>query len=324
MTPRSPSNRNRRLGWLAFSLLTLALVMSCSLISGRAAKSEKQGTGGEEPREALETAVTPQTKAEEISPQTKLPQSFTYARLKFDLLKAVITSEPPESEALNLEPGSKRFAVTEWKVTNPTSDMIGLNAAMNLRLNGEPHGKQVNLLVDPQDTQALTVVFGLPEGATWKNSEIILSEEGKEPARLALDGTQPEKAVYPAKIGASADPVSVETPKVTYTVKDAVMDLDSNDGRAQVSTRYAIITVSARCDEQIPCYVGPVSFRLIADGDPLGTARMDPAAEAVDPATTKQLILTFIVPADVKELVLQVGEVDKSTAQVPLELPQKP
>ena len=59
---------------------------------------------------------------------------------------------------------------------------------------------------------------------------------------------------------------------------------------------------------------------LRADGKPVKPNYLDPVAVAIQPLKTTKFTAWFVIPADTKGLVLEVGNGDQ-TAQIPLAMP---
>jgi len=116
----------------------------------------------------------------------------------------------------------------------------------------------------------------------------------------------------------------VKIPPILYVLTEAAIDLDAFGQRAEAGTHYLLLTVTATCKEKYACYVGPESFRVLADGAPYGAQRLDPAAEAVDPDTTRTFRLAVQIPDGTQKVELLVGEAGKDQATIPIQLDAGP
>jgi hypothetical protein len=56
------------------------------------------------------------------------------------------------------------------------------------------------------------------------------------------------------------------------------------------------------------------------DGQPAATEKLDPVAEAVSSQGARDFTAAFLVPANTNSCQLEVGEVGKETARVPIDL----
>jgi hypothetical protein len=119
---------------------------------------------------------------------------------------------------------------------------------------------------------------------------------------------------------------SIKVPQLTFKVQEASLDLDAFGERALTGKRYLRLKVLVSSQEpKYDSYVGPESFRAIVDGKPVGPERLSPAAEAVKAATEQEFTMAFSIPSTAANAELQVGEVGKETAKIPLSLqPAKP
>lgn len=327
--PSRPPSKPRAVFVLG-SLIAAFAMMACSLFSKPASLIDKTGAmltaevgkisstldaGGSV---TGETTPTPAVTAEALIPQTALPRSFKYNDLTFDLQKAVITNQPPEGANLDAQSGA--YAQTVWKVTNPTtSTRYVRQGVFTLELgNGKKATRPYDAIYESQDTKDVTIVFNVPADATWDGAKITFTEPDKEPAALPLFGEAPE-AKYPQKLAANGQ-AQVSVPALIYQIQEASVDLDGMGQRADAGKRFLLFKVQATCKEKYDCYVGPESFRVLADGTPYSAAQMDPAADAVSADGSKVFRLAFQIPDGAQQVELQVGEAGKDTQKIPINL----
>jgi len=59
---------------------------------------------------------------------------------------------------------------------------------------------------------------------------------------------------------------------------------------------------------------------LVVDGQPIAPEKLDPVAEAVTSQGSRDFTAAFLVPANATNCQLEIGEVGKETARLPIEM----
>ncbi len=315
-------SRRPRLIWAVISVITLMVLLGCSLLSNVTAPSNLVATEAGKVESTIVGGLsgTPASAGTPVvlKPTIQLPLSVHYADAKITLTDAEITDQMPDFTLIN-QP-SPLYAVLTFQLVNPNSYSVRFNnAVLSLKLKtSDPINKNIDQYLNAQDSEKLTEVFNLPNGATWDGASLSLAEEGKEPALMSLDGpTAPTGFPVEIKAGQQA---SVNTPSLTYKVKSGTVDLDGRGVRADKGNEYLTLVVDATCTGIASCYVGPESFRVIEGDTPQAALYLDPAAIAVGKDTTQSITLNFQIPANSQQVTFQVGESSKDTVKITLDL----
>jgi hypothetical protein len=247
---------------------------------------------------------------------TATPRTFTYANANFTVVRGVITNKLSDDPPLYL-PDSASLDL-ELSVTNPTGGSISLyNGLLKVRLaDGTQVQEQFNQGVAPRDTGEYEFSFQVPVTATWEGAVLSLDELEKEPATIPLSGEMPQPN-YPATLPAGAEATTTEPP-ITFTIKDAALDLDASNSRAELGKRFLIFTVVA--SSKTTALVGSDSFRLVIDGTPQAADSITPVAEVVSLDADKEFVVAFQVPATATKVELAVGDVNGETKTIPFDL----
>jgi len=161
----------------------------------------------------------------------------------------------------------------------------------------------------------------LPHNANWPGSQLIVDEQDKEPAVLPLDGEAPTVPA-PTKLALNGDASVKEPAPVNFALLDGTLDLDAFGQRTAIGKRYLKVTIRADCKDTRGggCYVGGDTFRLVVDGQPIAPEKLDPVAEAVTSQGSRDFTAAFLVSANTTNCQLEVGEVGKETARLPIEV----
>lgn len=177
--------------------------------------------------------------------------------------------------------------------------------------------------VQARETKEVEISAEVPVSATWDQAQLTLDENGKEPAVLPLYGPAPE-AEYPVELQAG-DKASVKSPAPTYTVSRASLDLDGADqysaaARAPKGKRFLNLSMNVLSKDKYPALVGTENFHVLVDGASQPAEAVYPVAEALDPERSKDIQVSFLVPASTTKVELEVGAKDNCTARIPLDL----
>ncbi len=258
--------------------------------------------------------VTPIDRPLAVTP----PRAFKYASLEFKLLSGLISNKDIPKSFSN-KPQATRLGL-EFSVSNPTKDPVRVSGALfQVKLaNDLIVKKPVELQYKARDTMTLMLEFEVPAATTWNGAQLTLDENNKEPVSIALDGPVTENA-YPQSLKSTGEG-QVTQPNLSYKLTKGLLDLDGPGGRVATGKQFLILTVLVSNKDKVDAYVGPQSFGLMVDGNPIASYQLSPAAEAVRGLGSQEFIATFILPQTFSSVMLIVGEEGKSTATIPLAL----
>jgi hypothetical protein len=171
-----------------------------------------------------------------------------------------------------------------------------------------------------RDTKERMISFRVPISAEWKNAQLTLDEQDKEPATLVLDGPA-EPQQYPAKL-ASGDETTTKEPVMTYTILGATLDVDGVGQRAGLGKRF--LNLSVRVANKETSGGGgvflPEFFRLMIDGVPSAPENMSDN-NIVNGQSSQDVTLSFVIPQGATKVELEVGKPDiQQTARIPIAL----
>jgi hypothetical protein len=255
-----------------------------------------------------------------------LPREMQYAGLVFSIKQAAISNQDPAATDNTRKYRSDRAYATVDLVIKSAVNTKSVYLDPNVLRLQLGDGKQYqpsagwHTNYDPQSTIQTKLEFAVPIDATWKGAQLILTEPKKEPAVLALDGNVAAPR-YPI-IVKNAGQATVA--QITYLVASASLDLDSNGARAETGKRFA--TFSLHITNRSPAAGGedilPNNFRLIVDGDSI--APLDAPIELLNPSSSLDTNVIFVIPANYGKLELQVGYITHETAKFPIALKAGP
>ena len=304
-------------GCLIISLIVSSLA-SHAIDSAATAVSDGSGTIGAISGQSGTVGTSEQVKPIQLDLATTPVRSFNYAGLKITVKKGQISnqvlSRPPRyrADAAHLD-----LTLT---FTNPSSRDISINSVLlQITLaDGSVYKNPFDFGVKQQDTQDQTYTFNnIPANATWSKAQLTLSQVGKEPVTIPLDGAVPA-AAYPRNLSATGI-LNLKNPDVDYTLKDAKLDLDAHGNRAPTGQRYLIMTITITSHAPNGAYIGDDNFRLIIDGTPQAPDTTDiPLQTGYLDKTTDSTII-FLIPDSAQAATLQLGE-KSQIATIPVNL----
>jgi hypothetical protein len=249
--------------------------------------------------------------------------TFRYAGIDFTVKKALITNELPHFQG--------RYSDTDTTIyltlsgSNDSKDFARITSGLlTLTLDGNQYKKPLATGIQSRDTGSVAFEWdNVPLATDWKGAALNINEENKEPVTVTLDDPQP--STYPIMLTPGADAVAGSYP-ITYSVTLAQIGLDgisSNSLMEQADQGSRFVTIKFSATNQTPnrdAYLAADYATLLADGKPVKPDYLDPAADAIKPLNTSKFTAWYVVPADTKSLVLEVGDAD-NTAQIPLAMP---
>ncbi len=256
---------------------------------------------------------------------TNPPVTFRYASIDFTIKKALITNELPHFQGHYSDTDATIYLTLSATNDNVYDTRIS-SGLLDLKLGSVDYKKPVDTGVQSRDTQSIDFEWdNVPLTTTWESAQLNINQEGKEPVTVSLDKPQP--AQYPITLTPGAD-VSAGSPPITYSVTLAQIGLDGVDSsqlqQADQGSRFVTIKFSTTNQSSTGnAYMASDYVTLRADGKPVKPNYLDPAAEAIQPLKTTKFTAWFVIPADTKSLVLEVGNGDQ-TAQIPLAMPLTP
>ncbi len=265
------------------------------------------------------TAAAPKPKIAQVERALAIPpfRTFQYADLQFSVTQGLITNRNP------LDPTKLRKDQATLQLTisanNPTKTFARIVGEWQLKLaDGTTIKDKLDKSVQAGQTQEFELSDDVPLNATWQGAQLTLTEPGKEPAVLPLDGNVPA-AQYPAKIPAGQE-TSLTSPQVKFKINEASVDLDGANKRAPVGKRYLVFKIVASCSDKYSCLVSPQSFRVFADGATIQPDTVTPVADAVKEGASEEFQVVFLIPATTNSAELELGEAGKVTAKATLDL----
>lgn len=92
------------------------------------------------------------------------------------------------------------------------------------------------------------MTFSVPSNAAWSGAQLVIDEQDKEPAVLALDGDAPTVPA-PTQLTLNGAASLNEPAPVTFTLLAGTMDLDAFGQRAPIGKRYLKVTIHAACKD---------------------------------------------------------------------------
>ncbi len=305
-----PTRRNLQ---LLLTICSLVLwTTSCNILN----KETPSGSGaGEEPVTVhAQPAASPFER--ELQPLPS-PRAFEYANLQFTVTKAVITNRATDDLPMN----NSAAAEITFSIVNTLKDPVRIGSGLwQLRLgDGSVYKRPYSENIDPRDTKERKISFPVPLNAQWTGAQLVLDEQGKEPATLSLDGAPPLQR-YPLQLAAGGE-ASTKEPKIIYTVQNASIDLDAFGERARLGKRYLTLTVHVADKE-----MGdngeflPEFFRLLIDGEPL-LPKDTSDNSTINPQSTQDYTMAYLIPTTATNVELEVGKPDiQTTAKIPIDL----
>jgi hypothetical protein len=304
-------------GCLIISLIVSSLA-SHAIDSAATAVSDGSGTIGAISGQNGTVGTSEQVKPIQVDLATTPVRSFNYAGLKITVKKGQISnqilSNPPRYRA-----NAAHLDLT-LTFTNPSSRDIQISSALlQITLaDGSVYKNPFDFGVRQQDTQDQTYTFNnIPATATWSKAQLTLSQVGKEPVTLPLDGAVPA-AAYPKSLSATGA-LNLKNPDVDYTLKDARLDLDAHGNRAPTGQRYLILTITITSHAPNGAYIGEGNFRLIIDGTPQAPDSSDIPIPTGNLDKTTDSTIIFLIPDSAQAATLQLGE-QSQLATIPVSL----
>ncbi|MEP6848505.1 MAG: hypothetical protein ABI999_06590 [Acidobacteriota bacterium] len=243
------------------------------------------------------------------------PLEIKYAGVEFKVTRAVITEAEDSSGAQ---------ADITLSVVNPLEvDTRIAEGQWQLRLGGGPaYTQPFYLQISARETKEVNVNFAVPENATWSGGQLSLDEKGKEPAAISLDRVPEKTDAYPVRL-ASGGMAVTKDPAMTFTIKEATLDLDGIGTRAAVGKRYLNLTVSVNEHDPGPGEFLPEFFRLLVNGEPASPENTGEKT-TVEAQSTQDYTMSFLIPQDAADIALEVGKPDvQKTAKIPIDMRSK-
>jgi hypothetical protein len=317
--PPPPPPRRRRSGCGCSGLLVVGLVVMAVLISQVSSpKAANRTIATLAGSVGLKVTATPVPVSRPLS--AGLPRTGQYANLDFTVTKANISNQMPGrgSQAPRFA-ADKAYAYISTHIKNslPDKSIYLTDGELHLELADGNQYADINDWADNIDRQSAKDVdfaFQVPPNATWQGARLIFGTSKNEQTALPLDGVAPTPQ-YPVKL-AAPPPANVQG--IIYAVTAARLDLDYDGVRVDAGKRYLLLDmkVNNQSSSGIAIAIGPNNFRAIAGDTPL--APLDAPIEAVPANSAVEGRVAFVVPADVQRIDLQLGEVGKNTARLPL------
>ena len=257
----------------------------------------------------------------ELPLAASLPRSVTYASLQWTVSAGVIDNRKitlfGDSDELTDE---YRVARITLRVENPLSGFTNLDSdIVQLQLgDGKLYEADETGRVDLPGGNAETeskLIFALPVDATWEDAKLVISESGRVPAELPLDGEMaaPE---YPITLAAQG---AATVDDVDYTILESSFDLDLHAKRTEQGEHFLKLNVRVQNNSSggggLP--LSDDYFRLMVDGVPMAPA--DDFSELVKSNSAYEAMVVFAVPVDLSAADLSLGE-GEQTATIPLDL----
>jgi flagellar basal body-associated protein FliL len=304
-------------GCLIVSLIISSLA-SHAIDSAATAVSDGSGTIGAISGQSGTVGTSEQVKPIQVDLAATPVRTFNYAGLKITVKKGQIsnqiTSNPPRYRA---DLAHLDLTLT---FTNPSARDISFSSALlQITLaDGSVYKNPFDFGVRQQDTQDQTYTFNnIPANATWSKAQLTLSQVGKEPVTIPLDGAVPA-AAYPKNLNATGT-LNLKNPDVDYTLKDAKLDLDAHGNRAPTGQRYLILTITITSHAPNSAYIGDGNFRLIIDGTPQAPDSTDIPISTGNLDKTTDSTIIFLIPDSAQAATLQLGE-QSQVATIPVNL----
>ncbi len=274
-----------------------------------------------------------------------LPRSVTYANLEFTV-QAVTVSNATPGTYLDDEPeaGDSTYAYVDTTVTAELDDpgdrvdveILSLELADGSTIDAEGVAFGSGVAIETGVANELSVAFPIEAAEQLDGATLVVTETGRVPARLPLDGPVPDDP-YPVAIavsgtGSVAFEGGCQPAAGTFTVTGAEVDLDAGadhkdkalepnqSKRAKQGERWLRVDVQTvaqhgTCGGTI---AGDNAFRLIIDGLPTPPLNQD--NELLADGAGTEFVWGWTVPVDAT-LVLQVGLAGDTTVDVPIQLP---
>ena len=305
---------NRNLQFLLIMLSVVLWTTSCKILSKETSSSGGSGSSDDPTTVRAQPAASP---FERELPPPPSPRAFEYANLQFTVTKAVITNRPTEDLPMN----NLAAAEITFSIVNTLKDTVRIPSGLwQLRLgDGSVYKKPYSENIDPRDTKERKISFAVPSNAQWTGAQLVLDEQGKEPATLLLDGAVPPPQ-YPVQLATDGEATTKE-PQIVYTVQKASLDVDAFGERAALGKRYLNLTVHIADKEMSDNgEFLPEFFRLLIDGEPL-LPKDTSDNSTVEPQSTQDYTMAYLIPANATSVELEVGKPDvQKTAKISIDL----
>jgi len=264
----------------------------------------------------MEQADDEQQEAETPTPATvlrlpatvDLPRTVTYSNLEWTITEAWIDNVKLSLFGDSDETTDKyRVAHVTLKLKNPLSRYTDVEtSALRFQLgDSEPvETDEAHMLNLPEGDTTTTsnLAFMIPKDADWTGAKLVLSERNREPAELPLDGPM-ETPHFPAEVGVSGE---AHDETSTYTLLGGSLNLDYRGHRTKIGERFLKLQMRVKYDGTGRLAVTGDNFRLLVEGQPI--APEDSIQEVVQPNSVEEGEVVFIVPADISDVELKLGE----------------
>jgi hypothetical protein len=315
---RTARRRRGRSGCGAFPVLFL-------LVIGSIALSSILGKGGSRSQAArvVGLASTPTPTAFSHPLQGAFPRGARYQSLDWNITGATISNLVPGSEG-----GTPRYsdraayAYVNASVRNalPDKDVyVNGGQVQLLTADGQLH-PEANDWSDGFDraaTKDVHLVFQVAPDADWRGAKLVFGPANKEQTLLPLDGPAPTPA-FPAKLTIKTQATSRD---LRYDILSTYLDVDLDGQRADQGKRYLLLNMRVTNLSSFAggAALGPNEFRLMVDGNPIAPAKAP--SEFMEPNSSLETQVAFLIPATATQAELQLGETGKpDIAKVQLKL----
>ncbi|MBA2557406.1 MAG: protein kinase, partial [Chloroflexi bacterium] len=293
----------------------------------------------------------PPTVAEEVHLTEGLPRTVTFANLEFTVTDAFASNQTVESYAAgtDAEAGEDRFVYLVGTVVNRSTAFIYSNVAVGvqplaimLELSdgdqltpvdaSQSISDSLTTTLDPQASVESFLAFPLPDvDATSDLFEGAVLHLGRPPDRMAalpLTGPVPDPE-YPKELalgGQVTAPGAVRGQPVTVTIMGGTLSEDvlPHQGpagvgiRADAGTVFLHLQVRAVTPGPLDENVGHELYRLLVDDVP--RAPFEAGLDRVVAGIPADYDVSFVIPEEASDLVLQVGRLGGPTQRIGIDL----
>lgn len=257
--------------------------------------------------------------------EASLPREVRCAGLTIQVNKGTITNRitGTANDRLRTD-GERAYAVLRVAARNPLAgDSVFLSAdALRLQLGDGRSCEETGHFqasFEPQTTQDATLTFQVPSDATWKGAKLVIAGADLEPAELPLDAPVPAPA-YPVELAASGEARVTDGSMmdVSYQLAGGTIDLDSHGKRAEKGKRFLSLKLRVTNHSTFAGGFGLSgdNFRLLSED--LSLAPVKCPIELLSASSDREVEVVFAIPAGFSQGDLQVGEVGKQTARIPV------
>jgi hypothetical protein len=268
-------------------------------------------------------APTPAPTAFRRSLQEALPRGARYQSLDWNITGATISNQVPGSDGGTPRISDRAaYAYVDASVRNalPDKDVYVSGGQVQLQTaDGQlhPEAREWSDAFDRAATKDVHLVFQVPPDAGWTGAKLVFGPANKEQTLLPLDGPAPTPA-FPTKLSLKTQATAKD---LRYDILSTYLDVDLDGQRADQGKRYLLLNMRVTNLSSFAggAALGTNEFRLMVDGNPIAPVKAP--IEFMEPNSSLEAQVAFLIPATATQAELQLGETGKpDIAKVPLKL----